>query len=493
MSKIISENPRRNLILGAAWAVAMRWSIKGLGLVSTMVLARILMPSDYGVVAMSMLVVGLIESLIDFGVDTNLLRLRTIDRDDIDSAWSMRIIQGTVVAILLAGFAPLAAQYFNEVRIVPIIRIFAGCLLIASFSNIGLVLARREFQFNIEFRYNIFVKILGVIITIVSALILRDYRALVIGIAVGYVFGFLFSYVIHPYRPRWNTSKIASMWLFSKWLIVYWIANYAARKSDELIAGRMFDAGGLGVYAVASDIGQMATAEIGPPLMRSLLPTLSSIQDEPERMKSGLMKTISTINTVTLALGFGLAAVSKSATIVLLGNNWAEAAGLIAIFAIVGAIKISIIPIPSFLLITGETRLHAILMWLEFFSFLIAAAFLGPKFGVIGLAYARLVSVTCNLFFNVAVMMRRVDVGVFELLSIFWRPVVGVMLMCLGIEALSTLDLVPLYRLIASIVVGGSIYGLWVIVSWSMFGRPDGLESLAFKFFEKHQRKDRGR
>lgn len=493
MQDIISDNPRKNLVQGAAWAVAMRWTVKGLGLLSTLVMARILMPSDYGLVAMSMLVVGLIDSLIDFGVDTNLLRLRTIDRDDIDSAWTLRIIQGAVIAALLATAAPFAARYFGEPRIIPIIQILAACLLVANFSNIGLVLARREFKFSIEYQFHIIVKILSVLATIGSAMILRDYRALVIGIAAGHVFGVLYSFIIHPYRPRWNVSRIVSMWSFSKWMLVYWIANYAAKKADEILAGRMSDAHGLGIYAVGSDIGQMATAEIGPPMMRALLPTLSSIQDDPERMKSGLMKTIGAINALILAVGFGLAAVSTSATIVLLGPNWIAAADFLALFAIIGSIRISIISIPSYLLVAGKTRVHATLMWLEFAAFLMAALFLQPKFGLIGLAYARLVSVICNFICNIFVLMRHLNISVIELLHIFWRPVVGVVLMWLGISSLASLQLAPLVHLITAISLGGVIYASWLLASWTVCGRPDGLERLAIEFINNRYRTNGGK
>ena len=85
-----AESGKRILIRGAVWTVAMRWGIRALGLINTLVMARILMPSEYGIVAMASLVVGIIQSLLDFGAGTALLRKPKLDKTYIDSAWTPR-------------------------------------------------------------------------------------------------------------------------------------------------------------------------------------------------------------------------------------------------------------------------------------------------------------------------------------------------------------------------------------------------------------------
>src|SRR5574340_328264 len=140
-------------IRGAAWGMAMRWGIKLLGLISTVILARIISPEDYGIVAMAMLFAGMAEVLVDFGAQINILRKQTLDRDFIDSAWSLQIIQGGFVATLLALSAPLAGVYFNEPRVVWVIWVIAACLLFDGLTNIGITLARKNFEFKLEFRY----------------------------------------------------------------------------------------------------------------------------------------------------------------------------------------------------------------------------------------------------------------------------------------------------------------------------------------------------
>lgn len=478
-------NPKRALIKGALWSVAMRWSVKGLGLVTTLLLARILLPSDYGIVGMAMLVVGLMEVLVDFGVETGLIRLKSVDRDDIDSAWSLRIIQGGVVSASLAIAAPLAGLYFNEQRVVAVIWVFACCLLASSFGNIGITLARKNFDFALEFRYNVISKIMTAIVTIVAALLIRDYRALVIGVVTGCIIGLVLSYTMHPYRPSWNLSRLRSMWSFSKWLLVSGIGNFATRKVDEIVAGRIADAHGMGLYSVASDIGQLPTAELGPPMMRALLPTLSTIQDDPARMRSAVLKTLAAINTLTLAAGFGLTLVAESATLLLLGERWREAVPILAVFGIVGSMKIAVGPLPTMFLVLGKSKLHARIMWIEFAGFVAGAVAFAPYFGLIGLAYARLASALLSFIATLIAGRAIAAISLKDLVAIFLRPLVGVALMAIAITSLSLADVSPLVQLITKVTIGAFVYTLWIALSWMAIGRPDGLENIALAAFRR--------
>jgi len=87
-------SPKATLIRGAAWTVGTRWLIKGVGFINTIIMARLLVPADYGIVAMAMLVVGLIQAFLDFGAATALLRKGEVSRDEVDSAWTLRSLKG---------------------------------------------------------------------------------------------------------------------------------------------------------------------------------------------------------------------------------------------------------------------------------------------------------------------------------------------------------------------------------------------------------------
>ncbi|HLL09953.1 MAG TPA: oligosaccharide flippase family protein, partial [Rubrivivax sp.] len=206
------RSPKAVLLLGAAWTVGGRWSIRAIGFISTTIMARLLVPADYGVVAMAMLAVGLVQALLDFNAGTALLRKAEVGRDEIDSAWSLGILQGVLTGALLAVASPLLAMYFQEPRVVWVLLALAVCIPLASAANIGMTLAQKNYQFGLIFRHQVAGKVIGVVTTIVGGFLLRDYRALVLGVVSGYLSGFVLSYVMHPYRPRWDTSRIPEIW-----------------------------------------------------------------------------------------------------------------------------------------------------------------------------------------------------------------------------------------------------------------------------------------
>ncbi|MDB5816043.1 MAG: hypothetical protein JWN23_3160 [Rhodocyclales bacterium] len=481
-------NAKRALIHGAAWAIAMRWSIKGLGLLSTLTLARLLTPGDYGLVAMAMLVVGLVYAVSDFGVAAGLLRMPSIDRDDIDSAWTLGALQGFVVGAVIAVASPLAAIYFHEPRIVPILLIIAACNAISSTGNIGLVVARKELNFSLEFRYNVTSKILGVIVTISAAFVLRDYRALVLGVVTGYLSGCALSYLMHPYRPRWNTSRIKSQWHFGRWIMVAGVGNYISRKTDELLAGRVGGSHGLGIYSLGSELGQMVTGELGPPMLKALLPVLASLQQDQDRLRQVINQTLAALNTITLPAGVGLALIASSCVEIMLGNNWAASAPYVAIFALFGSVQIMMAPVQDLLIVKGFSRQSASVVWVEFSCFIVFSLLLIHYFGLVGLAYARLAATIVSAGVNCRLGVVYGDLRARDMLHALARPITGCILMAGVILLLGPhlLGVLPLVALIAKIVCGVAVYATWILISWIASGRPAGLEASVMQALKNH-------
>ena len=141
---------------GAAWMVAMRWLMRIIGLANTVVTARILKPDDYGVMAMSAVVVELLMMLGDTNVDVALMREEGSPRHLYDSAWTVQMVFGLFAALVVVGAAPLLALYYHDPRVKAVMYILALRPLILGFENVGVVEFRKSFDFAKEFRYSIF-------------------------------------------------------------------------------------------------------------------------------------------------------------------------------------------------------------------------------------------------------------------------------------------------------------------------------------------------
>ena len=131
----------------------MRWAMRALGLFSTVIVARILSPEDFGVVAIALIAVGLLETVAYLGVDLSLIKDQSAGRDEFDTAWTIQLLQGGLIALLLFACSPLAASFFNEPRAQAVIAWLALRPILEGFQNIGLVTFRRDLKFSQEFRF----------------------------------------------------------------------------------------------------------------------------------------------------------------------------------------------------------------------------------------------------------------------------------------------------------------------------------------------------
>ena len=126
-------------IRGAFLSVAMRWTDRLLSLLSTVILARLLVPGDFGLVAMAMVAVGFFDVLLDLGVGAALIQHEHAGREEFSTAWTLRLAQCAVTALLLVALAPLVADYYDDPRVVDVLRVAAITVIIGGLENIGTV------------------------------------------------------------------------------------------------------------------------------------------------------------------------------------------------------------------------------------------------------------------------------------------------------------------------------------------------------------------
>ncbi len=476
------HNPRAHLIRGAAWTVATRWIIKAIGFINTVVMARVLVPEDYGVVATAMLVVGLIQTFLDFGATVSLLRKGKLDREDIDSAWTLRLMQGTGAGILLMILAPLAAYLMNEPRLVSVLVVMGVCVFLAGAQSIGPTLAQKSFDFALGFKIETSAKVVSVLVTIGLGFWLRNHWALVGGIAMGYLVPLVLGYVLHPYRPRLDRSRIPEIWAITKWLLLGQIGAFILRRGDELAAAKLGGAGAYGLYNVGADFGGMPVSEVGPAMLRALLPVLSSIQDDIERTRLAVIKTTAVLNGVIWPLSFGFAAVSLNVTVFVLGEHWRAAATYVAIFALVQALLNATSALRTMLTLRAQTKVQSQIVWGEFFVFGLAAVALFPHCHLLGLAYARLIAAAFNLVATVAVAMPMCKISGADLTQAIGRPVLASALMYAVVHTLQGVVSPIGLDLLVSVVIGAVTYTSALFALWLLSSRPVGVERLALEF-----------
>ena len=167
---------------GAIWMLLFKVADRGLGLISTLILVRLLTPTDFGIVAMAVAMVAIVELLTSFGFDTAIIRQKDATDEHYHTAWTFDVLFGIFVAVVMVGFAGQVARFYNEPEVELVLYVLALSPLLSGFENVGIVAFRKDLQFRNEFRFQVWKKIAGFVVTVPLAFLLRNYWALVIGV-----------------------------------------------------------------------------------------------------------------------------------------------------------------------------------------------------------------------------------------------------------------------------------------------------------------------
>ena len=456
----------------------MRWATRALGLVSTIILARLLAPEDFGVVAMAMVVVGFLEVFTHTGVDLALIRDAQATREHYDTAWTLEILQAALLALALLVAAPYATEYFKDARVLEVMQILSLRAFVGGFENIGVVAFRRELNFNREFWFGVIKKMSTVAVTIAAAIVFRSYWALVLGLVGGRMLDVVISFVMHPYRPRLTLSRFSSIWGFSQWLLLARIANLANRKLDEFTVGGQAGTVAMGNYFVASDVATAPTEEVVLPMTRGIFPVYSRQLHDRQALEHSYFTVLRSTAYLCVALGLGISAVAPELVPLVLGEQWLMAVPLMQWLGVFGVFMGIALTLDPLLLATGRSRLNATFKWVQLAILVPALIYGGQRWGVEGVAAAKTLVMAAVLPVFLFWTARAEGLRFTRMLgAIGPAAVAGIVMYALVIASAGALHDRSLWlRLAAEVAVGGIVYVAIVTLLWRLRGAPAGPE-----------------
>lgn len=466
---------------GTLLSIAMRWVDRLIGLISTLILARLLAPADFGIIAMASLVIGLVGVLLDLGVNVALIQNPQATQAHYDTAWTLRILQSAVTAALIFLGAPLAGEYFSDARVVPVMQALSGSIVVAGLENVGVVQFQKDMQFGLDFRFMFLKRITSFVTTITAAVLMQSYWALVIGTIIGRLAGTLISYRMHPMRPRPSLEKFREIFAVSQWMLVRSSGLYLDGNLHKMIVGRRADSAVLGGYTLADEISAMPSTELLAPINRALFPAFVAARENLAELKRLFLLAQGVQTLVGIPAGVGLAMVANEAVIVLLGEKWLPAVPFVQVLALVGAIQ-AITTSGGYVLITlGRMSQVALIAWGQIGLFVLGAFAAMPQADAGNIALIRLATVGAGLGVVLWFLMRALpNIGLRNIIGTISRPLLAVGAMA-GVlyEVNAMLALGPLPMLITKVVLGASAYIAAIVTLWRIAGKPDGSESYA--------------
>lgn len=456
----------------------LRLSDRSIGLVSTVILARVLTPADFGLVAIAMTVVALIELMSAFGFDTALIQRQQVDRRHYDTAWTFNVLFGVTSSLLLLVLAYPAAHFYNDDRLVAILVALSISPLAQGFENIGTVAFRKELNFRKEFAYMFSKRLAAFLVTISFALYFRSFWALVLGTITGKLFSLWISYRLHPFRPRLSLAASHDLLRFSKWLFLSNLVLFLQTRADGFILGRTVGSHVLGLYTMASEIAIMPATELVAPINRAAFPLYARLAPGLPAFRKKFRDVFGIICLVGIPAAVGVVSVAPVLVPVMLGSQWLEAIPLLQLFAIsglMGALQSNLFVV---ILALGRPKANTLINLATVcvhFPLLFVASL---KYGALGAAWVHvLVSIAVQAPLHLAfcqLTQGRLSEYIFALV----RPSLAAAAMAAGIWAMH-IFIFPAYAfgpvtsLIACVGIGALTYILAELAFWVLAGKPE--------------------
>jgi O-antigen/teichoic acid export membrane protein len=463
-----------------------RFADRALAFVSTIILARVLVPADFGLVAMAMSVIALIELAGAFSFEVPLIQRASPSRAHYDTTWTLRLLFSLLCGLLIVALALPAAAFYGDERIAPIMFVLSASWLLEGFENIGTVNFRREMDFRREFIFMFAKRAVGVAVTLSLALAFRSYWALIIGTVASRAFGVALSYVMQSYRPRLSLAVWRELFGFSGWLFAMNVVAFLQTRLSHFVIGRTQGAEALGIFTVSADVAALASNEITAPINRAVMPGLSRIAEEPGRIGPGLLQVSIATQLITMPAAFGLAAVAEPLVLTLLGQRWVAAIEPVQILAFAGALQAVTAANHSAYLAVAKAHVPAVLSAV-FVAALIPLLYLLNPQGIVGVAWAQLGAVAVYVTLNLVLMRRYFGVSLRTLMRATSRCLLAASAMGALVYSLveSNFGLpsatFPIIVLLLGVAMGVASYLAILYGAWALAGHPATPEAELFR------------
>lgn len=468
-----------SVLKGAFIYVMMRWMDRLVGFASTLILARWLVPADFGIIAMTSLVIGIADVLLDLGVNVALIQNPSPTPAHYNTAWTLRMMQACCTVLIVSLIAPYAGDYFHDPRIVPVLRIACLGALLAAMENIGVITFQKEMRADLDFLLTFVKRISGFIATVILAWKFQSYWALVFSTLFGRAVGIVMSYCLHPMRPRFSVEKFRDIFGVSQWMLVNSIGNYINNNLHRTLVGRWTNATTMGGYTLSDEISSMPSTEILAPLNRILFPTFVRAKNDPVELKRNFLLAQGLQCLIAIPASLGLALVAHTMVFVLLGEKWMMVVPFVQILALTNIVQAISTSTAYILLSLGKNRNATFTTWTQVTLFAAVALLVLHHPQALELAWLRLACVGSGLLVALGMLLQTMrNVSLFDMLRNVYRPGVGALVMAGIIHVVEPLiPGTPAVVLVATIIAGALTYTLTVLAAWTLAGRPQGAES----------------
>ena len=349
----MTESLKNKTVKGVGWSFIDNLSSSGITFLVGLVLARLLTPSEYGIMAILTIFIAVSNSIVDSGFSNALIRKTDARRVDYNTVFLFNLLVSGLLYVVLFLAAPAISRFFKEPLLVEVMRVIGWVLVINALAIIPRTLFVKEVNFKTQTKVSLIASISSGVIGIGMALAGLGVWSLVGQQLSRQLLNTLFLWIYCTWRPAWEFSmqSFKELFGFGSKLLLSGLLDTVFKEIYSLVIGRCYTSAQLGQYTRANQFNQIFSSNLTTVIQRVSYPVLSSIQNEPERLREAYRKVIKSTMLISFACMLGLAAVARPLIIILIGEKWLPAVGFLQIICFSGMLY------PNILQVKGRSDL----------------------------------------------------------------------------------------------------------------------------------------
>lgn len=449
------------MVRGVAWTALANWGSQALSWAAVIVLARILTASDYGIVGMAGLYLGLIAILTEGGLGTSIVALRDLSDEAIAQFNTVAVLLGLLGAALTAAAAVPLGLFFRAPDLPPVVLALSGVAVLSALRLVPVAVMQKELRFRGLAAIEGVQAVTNTVVTLTLALLGARYWALVSGALAGNAAAALASRILSPQRfRRPRLGAIGRYYAFTRDVLVGRMAWYVYSNADFAVAGRALGSAALGAYTFAWSIASVPVDKITALVTRVSTGIFARVKDDLAELSRMLHRLTEGLVMLTLPAAVGMAVVADDFVLSYLGPRWVEAILPLRILCLYATFRSVVTLLPQVLTMRGETRF---LMWnavARAVAMPVAFA-VGSRWGAGGIAAMWVLVYPAFLVPMYRLMFRSLQMPLRQYLAPIWPSLRGVLVMAavlIGVRLVLDPEGSPVARLGVQVGVGGVTY-----------------------------------
>lgn len=329
---------KQKAVKGVFWSTVENFSAKGLQFVLGIILARILLPEDYGLIGMIMIFLAISVTFTDSGFSKALIQKKNRDEKDFSTVFYFNIVVAVCFYLILFICAPLISDFYEQVELINIIRVIGLIIIINSFA----VVQRSKFMINLDFKTQTKASVLSIVVSGILSIYLAysgfGVWALVIQALTRALINVVVLWFFSKWIPRdgFHFDRFKTLFSFGSKLLMARLLDTFYNNIYLIVIGKLFSAADLGFYTRAKQLKDFPSANITSILQKVTFPLLSGIQDDDVKLKTNYRVIIKLSALVVFPLMIGLAALAEPTILVILTEKWSESIWMLQLLCFAG-------------------------------------------------------------------------------------------------------------------------------------------------------------